>query len=68
MVALALPAAVGLALVARPLAEVMVGPALRVGAARVTPWIAASALFSGLTVYYLNPAFTLARRTGLLLG
>lgn len=68
MVALAVPAAVGLALVARPLADVIVGPALRVGAARVTPWIAASALFSGLTVYYLNPAFTLARRTGLLLG
>jgi O-antigen/teichoic acid export membrane protein len=67
MVALALPAAVGLALVARPLADVMVGPALRAGAAHVTPWIAASALFSGLTVYYLNPAFALARRTGLLL-
>jgi O-antigen/teichoic acid export membrane protein len=68
MVALALPAAVGLALVARPLADVIVGPALRVGAARVTPWIAASALFSGVTVYYLNPAFALARRTGLLLA
>ncbi|HEY5071361.1 MAG TPA: lipopolysaccharide biosynthesis protein [Caulobacteraceae bacterium] len=68
MVALALPAAVGLALVARPLAEVMVGPALREGAAHVTPWIAASALFSGLTIYYLNPAFALARRTKLLLA
>ncbi len=67
MVAVALPAAVGLALVARPLAEVVVGPALRPGAARVTPWIAASALFSGLTVYYLNLAFALARRTGQLL-
>jgi O-antigen/teichoic acid export membrane protein len=68
MVALVLPAALGLALVARPLAEVMVGPALRVGAAQVTPWIAASALFAGLTTYYTHQAFTLGRRTGLLLA
>ena len=58
------PAAVGLAMVARPLAEVMVGPALADQAARVTPWIAAGALFAGLTTYYLHNAFTLARRTG----
>jgi O-antigen/teichoic acid export membrane protein len=67
MIALALPASLGLALVARPLAEVMVGPALRDGAAQVTPWIAASALFAGLTTYYSHQAFTLGRRTGLLL-
>lgn len=67
MLALALPASVGLALVARPLADVMVGPALRDGAATVTPWIAASALFAGLTTYYTHQAFTLGRRTGLLL-
>lgn len=67
MLALALPAALGLALVARPLTEVMVGPALAQGAAAVTPWIAASALFAGLTTYYTHQAFTLGRRTGLLL-
>jgi O-antigen/teichoic acid export membrane protein len=67
MLALGLPASVGLALVARPLADVMVGPALREGAASVTPWIAASALFAGLTTYYTHQAFTLGRRTGLLL-
>jgi len=67
MLALALPASLGLALVARPLAEVMVGPALRDGAAAVTPWIAASSLFAGLTTYYTHQAFTLGRRTGLLL-
>jgi O-antigen/teichoic acid export membrane protein len=67
MLALTLPASVGLALVARPLADVMLGPALRDGAAAVTPWIAASALFSGLTTYYTHQAFTLGRRTGLLL-
>jgi len=68
MIALALPASLGVALVARPLAEVMVGPALRQGAAQVTPWIAASALFAGLTTYYTHQAFTLGRRTGLLLA
>ena len=67
MIALTLPAAVGLALVARPLAALMVGPALRDGAAEVTPWIAASAFLSGMTVYYFHTAFTLARRTRLLM-
>ncbi|MFI4935759.1 MAG: lipopolysaccharide biosynthesis protein, partial [Caulobacterales bacterium] len=67
MVGLVFPAAVGLALVARPLADVMVGPALRQGAAQVTPWIAMSALFAGLTTYYSHQAFTLGRRTTLLL-
>ncbi len=68
MIALTLPAAVGLALVARPLAEVMIGPGLREGAAQVTPWIAASAFLSGVTVYYFHTAFTLARRTRLLMA
>ena len=68
MIALALPAAVGLALVARPLADVMIGEQLRAGAAQVTPWIAASAFFAGVTTYYFHTAFTLARRTGLLLA
>jgi O-antigen/teichoic acid export membrane protein len=68
MLALGLPSSLGLALVAGPLADVMVGPALRDGAAEVTPWIAASALFAGLTTYYTHQAFTLGRRTGLLLA
>jgi O-antigen/teichoic acid export membrane protein len=67
MLALTVPAAVGLALVAHPLADVMVGERLRQGAAEVTPWIAASAFFSGVTTYYFHTAFTLSRRTGLLL-
>ena len=45
----------------------MVGPALRDGAAQVTPWIAASALFVGPDHLLHPPAFTLGRRTGLLL-
>ena len=68
MLALTLPAALGLAMTARPLAEVMVGPALRNGAAHVTPWIAASALFMGLTNGYAHQAFMLGRRTSLMLA
>ena len=63
MVLVGLPAAAGLALVAQPLATLMVGPALRHDAARVTPWIALSGLFYGFTSQYLNTAFTLGRRT-----
>jgi O-antigen/teichoic acid export membrane protein len=68
MLLICAPAAVGLALVARPLADLMVGPELRDGAAQVTPWIAVSGFCSGLTTYYFHQAFTLARRTGLLLA
>ena len=66
MLLLALPAAAGLALVARPLASVMIGPALASAAGEVTPWIAIAGLFGGLTTYYLHQAFTLGRRTTLL--
>ena len=66
MILLTLPAAVGVALVARPLAQLMVGDALSDGAAAVTPWIAVGAFFSGITTYYFHQAFTLGRRTHLL--
>jgi O-antigen/teichoic acid export membrane protein len=64
---LGLPAAVGLGLVAQPLSHLMVGAELADGAAKVTPWIAGSALLAGLTTYYYHQAFTLGRRTVLLL-
>ena len=62
-----LPAAAGVALVARPLSEVLIGEDLRIAAASVTPWIALSALLYGLTAYYFGQAFTLGKRTKLLL-
>lgn len=68
MILLTLPTAVGLALVAKPLAQLMVGEALHVGAAHVTPWIAASGWLSGITTYYLLQAFTLGRRTPMLIA
>ncbi|MDO1560339.1 lipopolysaccharide biosynthesis protein [Brevundimonas sp. 2R-24] len=67
-VLIALPAAVGLALVAQPMAEVMIGEDLRTAAASVTPWIAAGAFLAGMTTYYFHQAFTLGRRTGWLLA
>ncbi|WP_292053610.1 MULTISPECIES: lipopolysaccharide biosynthesis protein [unclassified Brevundimonas] len=63
----AIPAAVGVALVARPLSEVVIGEALRADSALVTPWIALSALMSGFLYYYFNQAFTLAKQTRVLL-
>lgn len=67
MILLTVPAAVGLALVSAPLSQLMVGEALAPGAAQVTPWIAASGLFAGLTTYYFHQAFTLGQRTTYLL-
>ncbi|MDB5439685.1 MAG: hfsF [Caulobacteraceae bacterium] len=63
MLLLAIPAAFGLALTAEPLAQLMVGEALRDQAAKVTPFIAIAAVFGGFTTYYLHQAFTLGKRT-----
>lgn len=65
MAACALPAAVGLALVATPLATFLVGETLSAEAARVLPWLALTGLATGLNLYYFSEAFQLARRTGL---
>lgn len=59
--ALGAPAALGLALVAVPLCEILIGEALRVRAAEITPWIAAAALLAGMSVYF-GDAFTLAKK------
>lgn len=61
----AAPAATGLALVARPLAEVMIGEDMRTQAARIIPWIAVSGLMNGFVLHYLSEAFQLSRRTGM---
>jgi O-antigen/teichoic acid export membrane protein len=65
MVRLLLPATVGVVLVADPLTQLLVGEAMRADAARITPWIAVSAFFSGFAAHYLGHAFTLGKRTGL---
>lgn len=65
MAALALPACVGLALVAQPLAALMLGESVRTQAGQALPWMALATLMSGFALYYWSEAFQLARRTGL---
>ena len=63
--ALTIPAVVGLILVARPLAETMVGEALAAQAAALIPPLAVAGFFAGFSTYYFSEAFQLTRRTGL---
>lgn len=65
LAAIVFPICAGLALVAEPLAALMVGEALRAETARTLPWLALAGLFSGFTLYYWSEAFQLTRRTGL---
>ncbi|MAP94050.1 MAG: polysaccharide biosynthesis protein [Ponticaulis sp.] len=60
---IALPAAVGIAIVAGPLSEVMIGEDLREQARKIIPWIAAAGFFNGLLIHYFSEAFQLARKT-----
>lgn len=62
---IAVPAAAGLALVAAPLSEAMIGEALRDQARQIIPWIALAGLLNGLMLHYASEAFQLAHRTGL---
>ncbi len=64
----AAPAATGLALVSQPLADIMIGEAMRDEAARIMPWIALGGLLNGFVLFYLSESFQLARRTGLRAG
>jgi O-antigen/teichoic acid export membrane protein len=63
MILLTAPAALGLVLVAQPLAHLMIGPGLSAGAAHVMPWIAGSGLLAGLCTHYLHHAFTVGKKT-----
>ena len=63
--ALALPGALGLALVSEPLAALLVGQGLSASAAAAMPWLALGGVFAGFNLYYWSEAFQLTRRTGL---
>lgn len=65
LAALVIPAAAGLALVAQPLAALLVGEGLRDAAARTLPWLALYGVVAGFNLYYWSEAFQLTRRTGL---
>ncbi|MEM1087418.1 MAG: lipopolysaccharide biosynthesis protein [Pseudomonadota bacterium] len=63
MLFIGVPAATGLALVARPLAEAMIGENVRDGAMQIIPWIAFAGLLNGLLIHYFSEAFQLAHKT-----
>ena len=67
MVFILFPAVGGLIMVAPALGDLLIGPALRDQAVAVAPLISLGALFSGLNTYYFLQAFTLARKTKLLI-
>ncbi|MEZ5953738.1 MAG: lipopolysaccharide biosynthesis protein [Hyphomonas sp.] len=58
-----IPATVGIALVARPFAEAMIGEDVREGALKIIPWIAVTGLLNGLLISYFSEAFQLAHKT-----
>lgn len=60
---LGLPAAIGLALVAEPLAEAAISAELSAQAAKTIPFIAFSGLLNGLLIHYVSESFQLVRRT-----
>lgn len=64
MGALGFPAALGLALVATPLAGLMIGADLAPQAAAIIPLIALAGLMNGVMTHYFHAAYTLGRRTG----
>jgi O-antigen/teichoic acid export membrane protein len=68
MMLFAVPAVAGLWAVATPLSALMVPAAMRDGVSLLMPWMAASALFAGLNGHYLEQAFTLSRRSPMLLA
>lgn len=63
LAAIAIPAAFGLALLAEPLATLMIGEGLAQEAGRALPWLAFSALIGGFCHHYLAEAFQLTHRT-----
>ena len=61
---LGIPAATGLALVAEPLSEALIGEAVRDGARQIIPWIAFAGLLNGLNIHYYTSVFHHTHRTG----
>jgi O-antigen/teichoic acid export membrane protein len=64
LAAVTIPASIGLAITAQPVAAFMVGEALRAETTAALPWLALATLFSGFSLYYWSEAFQLTRRTG----
>lgn len=64
LAALALPAAVGLCLIAAPLSHALIGAGLAAQAAEIMPWLVLAGLAQGFMLHYWSEAFQLTRATG----
>lgn len=60
-----LPAVTGLAMLAGPIASVVVAPEFTAAAAQVIPWIAVAALLAGIKAYFVDVGFQLQGDTRL---
>jgi O-antigen/teichoic acid export membrane protein len=64
LVAIGLPAAVALGVLAGPLAQLIFGPTYRPAATQLLPVISLGVLLGGFKAFYADLAFQLAHRTG----
>jgi O-antigen/teichoic acid export membrane protein len=63
LMAVSIPATVGLAVLAAPVAGVFLGESFRGTAITLIPWVAAATLLSGLKAYYFDLSFQLGKKT-----
>jgi O-antigen/teichoic acid export membrane protein/CelD/BcsL family acetyltransferase involved in cellulose biosynthesis len=65
ILALAVPACVGMLLANRQIAATLIGENFRAGAIQVMPWIAVAMIFNGVAAHYFDHALHLAKKTRL---
>jgi O-antigen/teichoic acid export membrane protein/CelD/BcsL family acetyltransferase involved in cellulose biosynthesis len=65
LLALSIPACVGMVLVNRQIAAVLIGEDFRAGAIMIMPWIAVATVLNGIAAHYFDHAFHLAKKTRL---
>lgn len=59
----AVPATVGIIVLAEPIAEVLLGAAFREAARTILPWVALAVFAAGLKVFFFDMAFQLTKRS-----
>lgn len=65
ILALAVPACVGLLFANRAIADLLIGADFRAGAVQVMPWITVAMIINGLAAHYFDHALHLAKKTRL---
>jgi len=64
LLSVALPATVGIVVLAQPLADVLLGAEYRAAARAILPWVAFGIFLAGLKVFLFDMAFQLSKRSG----